>query len=278
MSTERNPLQPLLDPGCELHDPELYSPYKAATGVPSLKGIGENENEFYNEHGYLVVENALNQSEISEIMAVINYLSTNGWQGINYEANSADGDRKPVRKLAFFGEEARECGLLVDHEGILKTARMLLGNREPILHQTMMLLKPAHVGREKPWHQDHAYFDVDIEDRMIGVWIALDEATVDNGCLQVLDGGHKLGPIPHWKRRDWQICDTDIMGKKSVSIPLKPGGAVFFDSLLPHGTPNNQSPLPRKALQIHFAPANRTLIETEDRLAVFGSEGIDVIC
>ncbi|NJL31459.1 MAG: phytanoyl-CoA dioxygenase family protein [Phycisphaerales bacterium] len=69
-----------------------------------------------------------------------------------------------------------------------------------------------------------------------------------------------------------------MIGKASIACPLAPGGALFFDSLLPHGTPTNHSSKRRRALQFHYAPADAHLVPQETRLAVFGSEGKDVSC
>ena len=49
-------------------------------------------------------------------------------------------------------------------------------------------------GREKPWHQDKAFFEIDVTSPVVGVWIALDEATPDNGCMHVIPGSHLEGP------------------------------------------------------------------------------------
>jgi len=274
------------------HDPGLYRP---ADTVPSLEHLADVDDEavgFYHEHGYLSVRSALTPEEVEASRQILDDLivgrrPATEQMHIMYEraAKEAgvenltdDQKRAMVRKLAFFGDSGMACGLPVLHEGLLGVVRKLMGGREPKPFQIMTLLKPPRVGREKPWHQDHAYFDLALEDRIVGIWIALDEATIDNGCMQVLDGGHKLGPIHHWNRRDWQICDTEIMGKPSLAAPLPPGGALFFDSLLPHGTPTNHSPKGRRAMQFHYAPADGRAIATEDRMAIFGTEGKDVTC
>ena len=79
----------------------------------------------------------------------------------------------------------------------------------------MALLKPPGIGREKPWHQDHAYFNVAASQRIVGVWIALDAATPDNGCMYVLRGKHRdtasPNAYPHFAVRDYQICDTTVL-------------------------------------------------------------------
>lgn len=148
----------------------------------------------------------------------------------------------------------------------------------PELFQDQALLKPPLIGREKPWHQDNAYFNVPPETAVVGVWIALDEATPENGCMYVIPGSHRAGPVIHFKRRDWQICDTDVAADAAWTVPLEPGGCLIFHGLLHHGTPPSRSPQRRRALQFHYKPAGATQIAAEQRLAIFGSEGKDVTC
>jgi ectoine hydroxylase-related dioxygenase (phytanoyl-CoA dioxygenase family) len=122
----------------------------------------------------------------------------------------------------------------------------------------MALLKPAGGGREKPWHQDHAYFEIEPLDSIIGCWIAFDAATVENGCMQVVPGSHREGLLPHWKPEsgayqwEWQISPEQVEEDRVVAVPMPPGACLFFSSTLKHGTPPNLSPERRRALQIHF--------------------------
>ena len=160
----------------------------------------------------------------------------------------------------------------------MKVVSALMYGKKPDLFQSMALLKPPRIGREKPWHQDQAYFDYPLDTPVVGVWVALHETTPENGCMHVLSGAHHDGPLIHFKRRDWQICDKEMLGRKAVAVPLKPGGLLFFDGLLPHGTPTNHSDRQRWALQMHYFPEGTTKIPTEDRLGIFGSEGKDVTC
>jgi phytanoyl-CoA hydroxylase len=277
------------DPGSDMHAPELYQPANTAFGVETLADIGPAEIAFYREHGYLVVRQAFTPAEVQAGLAGLVALimgSRPDFKGVWFEAKakdilstlSADQRQDAVRKLAYFVEFDARLKALSHHERLWSTVRRLLGDREPHMFQDMALIKPPRVGREKPWHQDHAYFDYALGTPVVGVWIALDEATIENGCMQLLPGRHKEGPIIHFQRRDWQICDNQVLGTRSVAAPLAPGGLLFFDGLLPHGTPHNSSPKRRRALQFHYAPADAVKTSQADRLAHFGSEGKDVTC
>ena len=90
--------------------------------------------------------------------------------------------------------------------------------------QDMALLKPAHVGREKPWHQDTAYFVMEPIDLVLGTWIALDAATPENGCMHVIPGSHRGGPRPHYHDRDCQLPDEAVEVDRDVMVPLRAGG------------------------------------------------------
>ena len=146
------------------------------------------------------------------------------------------------------------------------------------MFQSMALLKPPRVGRDKPWHQDHAYFQFELEAKVVGCWIALDEATVENGCMVIAPGSHLKGPVVHFRRRDWQICDTDVDTSGSLAVPLKPGGLLIFQSLLHHGTPPNRTAQRRRALQFHYRQQRAPLTSQEKRLALFGGEGLGAQC
>jgi phytanoyl-CoA hydroxylase len=117
-----------------------------------------------------------------------------------------------------------------------------------------------------------------LETKIVGVWIALGRVTPENGCMFVLAGGHRDGPRIHFRRRDWQICDSDIVPKRQTALPMEAGDIMIFHAKLPHGTPTNRTNEHRWALQYHYAPVSAGTVEDEARLAVFGSEGKNVTC
>ena len=181
-----------------------------------------------------------------------------------------------VRKFMGFTERHPPLRALATQPDLLGALALLMKDT-PVLHQEMAMLKPPQ-GREKPWHQDHAYFNFPLDTRIIGVWFALENVDPANGCMFVSPGGHLKGPRTHFLRRDWQICDTDILTLRRVPVPMRAGDLLFFHSKLPHGTPINRTESMRWAVQYHFVPASALPTEDAVRLAAFGSEGKDVSC
>ncbi len=161
--------------------------------------------------------------------------------------------------------------------------RALLGavlGEDYLPYSSMALCKPAGIGAEKPWHQDLAYFAVNRFDGVAGVWIALDRATVDNGCMHVIPGGHRTGPRQHyWSKVDCEITTEEVNPADAVAIELPPGGMMIFDGLLPHETPANKSTLRRRALQFHYRSAATQVVPREDYMKKFArDDGLFIGC
>jgi phytanoyl-CoA hydroxylase len=268
---------------------DLYHFDAIAKGVEGFDSIGESEIALFHQQGYLAVQHAFTPQEVQGALAGLLYLLSGAkadFTGVMYEhaAQGLDVDSLPaearqdyVRKFMRFANQDDRLQAMAYHARLLEVLTRIMGE-PPVLFQDMAMLKPPRVGREKPWHQDHAYFDLPLESPVVGVWIALDEATTDNGCMVVIPGSHRQGPVIHFKRRDWQICDTQVNNQHAVAVPLQPGGCLFFHSLIHHGTPANQSPLRRRAIQFHYRPQSAPKTSEEERLAIFGSEGKDVTC
>src|SRR5207247_726608 len=85
-----------------------------------------------------------------------------------------------VRKAQFYETEHPLFAEMVESPRIKGVAEELLGE-EAVLFQTMALVKPALIGSEKPWHQDNAYFKYAPLEGVVGFWVALDDASAENG-------------------------------------------------------------------------------------------------
>ncbi|MGC1494228.1 MAG: phytanoyl-CoA dioxygenase family protein [Sulfitobacter sp.] len=104
------------------------------------------------------------------------------------------------------------------------------------------------------WHQDRAVAleDADQTD-MVTVWIAVTDATVQNGCLQVQPQTHDQDILPHCARTQTGIADGFINESDAIPLPVKAGGAVLFHPLTPHASLTNQTDSFRWSFDIRFS-------------------------
>ena len=275
------------DDGAGSHAPDLYRYDEIAKGVKHLSDIGEEQADQFRQTGFLVVEEALTGDQVAAAkQAITDLIDEKGKTTYQLMFEGAVKDRidsltrqerhDAIRKVFHFGGADERLDTLTELPDLI-AAMNTLGMAQPMMFQTMALLKGPQ-GREKPWHQDHAYFNYPLDALVVGVWIAIDEATTENGCMHIIP--QQLEPRIHFKRRDWQICDTDIqsLSSKRIAVPLKPGGMLLFSSKLVHGTPTNHSAKRRQALQYHYREQDGGEVTTEQRMEIFGAEGKDVEC
>lgn len=103
------------------------------------------------------------------------------------------------------------------------------------------------------WHQDrgvtHAEAD---ETKMVTVWCAISDATEENGCLQVVPGGHKSGILPHCPKTQTAIADGFIDEGQAIPLPVKSGGVIIFHPLVPHSSLQNTTANFRWSFDIRY--------------------------
>jgi phytanoyl-CoA hydroxylase len=124
--------------------------------------------------------------------------------------------------------------------------------KRPLLLQSMYLFKHAHVGGEVDWHQDATFLHTEPQS-VVGLWIALDEATRDNGCLVALPGAHR-GPLRRRFTRDGTmrtLDETPWPDVEPVALEAPRGTLIVLHGLLPHASAANRSPRQRHAYSLH---------------------------
>lgn len=285
-STNLNP-DPTISP--ILYPKDLYRFDTVANSITGgFSSVTDDDINYFHQNGYLVIEDGFSQEEIKSALDGMVYLMDGNnpdFKAIQFEPKLAkakdemnpDERRDAIRKIFnYVGHEPR-LNAIAEQAGLLSVLQRIMRDT-PVLFQDMALVKPPRFGSEKPWHQDLAYFNLQKSTIVVGVWIALDEATAENGCMHIIPGSHIEGPMIHFKRRDWQICDTDVPVVRDTVVPLQPGGCLFWHGLLHHGSPVNQTDKRRRALQLHYKPASSEEISTQDRMDLYGSDGKDVDC
>ena len=92
------------------------------------------------------------------------------------------------------------------------------------------------------WHQDLVVITEDADGTdMLGVWLPLNEATVENGCLVVVPGSHKGGLVHHCDTPDRQGIPDELVPDEQVPLPARPGDVVFLHPLIMHSSLPNYS-------------------------------------
>jgi phytanoyl-CoA hydroxylase len=270
------------------YDPQLYKHHGVHRALNGWDALTEEQVARYEEQGFLAIDNAFTPSEVSAALdGMLDVIGGKypGYKGIQFEAVarellptlSPEQKQDVVRKISHFTQWDARLHAIATHPKLLAACERLIGDK-PGIFEDKALIKPPRIGREKPWHQDHAYWNLPLDAKVVTAWIALDHASLENGCMFLIPGSHREGPVVHFKRRDWQICDDQVQRDRVVAAPLKPGGVLLFNSYLQHGTPANASTQRRRALQFVYIPSTIGRITPAERLAVFGSEGKDVQC
>ncbi len=131
-----------------------------------------------------------------------------------------------------------------------------LGYDDPVLLQSMYIFKPPHIGGEVYCHQDSTFLYTEPES-CIGFWFALEDATIDNGCMHFIPGAHK-GPLKelHYRNDDGEMTfksldDSPWPEDATVPAEAKAGTLVIFDGRAPHLSGPNRSDKSRHAYTLH---------------------------
>ena len=236
--------------------------------VPAETALDLDAIGRYRRDGYLVVRRVLESDHVAQCLATLAALAADP----ALEPGRRDGSGafialEPGVDPANAGARAdliRKFGDFTDGSPALLRAAMsarlhsvldaLMGQGRVLL-QEMALVKPPKVSGDKPWHQDAAYFRGSDPNLMFGVWIALDPATRENGCMEVIPGSHLRGPAPHVPAEDINLCTIrpDLVRLDArVALPMDPGDVLIFHSLIHHYTAANRSEQRRRALQFHY--------------------------
>jgi ectoine hydroxylase-related dioxygenase (phytanoyl-CoA dioxygenase family) len=222
--------------------------------------------DFYQREGYLAVEGVLSEQELSQIRKHIDALIANPESppegvGIGREGNTVankDSDAAKnddirgasflVRFIPFFQDIARTPKLL-------SLARGLLGPRVKVFRDQALFKPPG--GQAKPPHQDQSYFRVQPGDDLVTAWIALDDSTLENGCMCYVSGSHKHGifPVePDPDRPVHHIPNTgDLELPPPTAVPVPAGSVVFHHGCTLHHSEENKSDTWRKAIIFHYS-------------------------
>ncbi|HEX8687400.1 MAG TPA: phytanoyl-CoA dioxygenase family protein, partial [Pyrinomonadaceae bacterium] len=135
-----------------------------------------------------------------------------------------------------------------------------LGYRSPLLVQSMYIFKQPRIGGEVTCHQDATFLYTEPQS-LTGLWFALEDACVENGCLWALPGGHRGGLKSRFVRAEGggtrfvRYDETPWPADGLVPLEVRKGALVVLDGLLPHLSRANRGPRSRHAYTLHLLEA-----------------------
>ncbi len=223
----------------------------------------------YARDGYIVVEDLLSADEVAALREEAAAIATGGRGAVLGADIVAEGAAAPDDVMAavlaiHFPHKASELmRSALAHPRIVSVLTELIGPDVKAM-QSMLFVK----GAGKPgqaWHQDEHY--IPTRDRSLcGVWIALDDATVDNGCLWMLPGSHEPGILwptaPHGDPRfdNGEEAQHPLDREGGVAVEVRAGGVAFFNGYTLHRSLDNRRTHGfRRALVNHYMSARSLL-------------------
>ena len=143
---------------------------------------------------------------------------------------------------------------LLRHPTFTEVCARQYGPHVPIsLFRAMVMNKPAGQGTDLPWHQDGGAVWALDRDPLVTVWVGLDTATPENGCMEIVPGSHRLGLLTWSGSTISDEAATRLCSATSVvPLPVEEGHAVLLHNWLLHRSGVNTSPMPRRAFTCCF--------------------------
>lgn len=224
----------------------------------------------FEKNGFVVVPDVFSEKEISGISAEVDrVLSGEGSYLPENEVILEPNTNPPRVRNAFrlhlynndFLNAARHPPLVNAVESLLGTGLRLYGSQ--------VFAKPAHVGSVVPQHQDMPYWPF-APYEMVSAWIALDDSTIENGCVRYVAGSHKFGILPHTPSgvagNSLGVADDPrVRGLPEVPAEVRRGSCILHHCLTVHRSDANHSPYPRRGL-IYVYMSNRVQLVDPSRL------------
>ena len=222
---------------------------------------------FFHENGFLALGPVTDAAELAWMREVYDRIfdaRAGRESGDQFDLGGADEDGVEARlpqilNPAKYAPELNDARLL---PRVLHIVRQLIGPEANggVAHA---ILKPAGVGAATPWHQDEAYWDPTRQYTSLSVWLPLQEATLENGCLWFMPGSHRWEVLPHRsiggdpRIHGLELLDAEAHTVGAVACPLPPGGVTIHLNRTAHFAGPNATDGPRRALILGYSLPSR---------------------
>jgi ectoine hydroxylase-related dioxygenase (phytanoyl-CoA dioxygenase family) len=234
--------------------------------------LTQDQIAFYHREGYLALEAITTQEETAWLRGIYDRLfeARAGREfGDQFDLAGPDeeGTEAALPQILNPAKYAPELKEGLYRVNALAVARQLLGP-EAQYQGEHAIFKPARTGAATPWHQDEAYWNPAVEYNALSIWIPLQPATLENGCMQFVPRSHKQEVLPHHCiHNDPRIHGLEVDAADTgtaAACPLPPGGATIHHNRTLHYTGPNRSDIPRRAYILAYGLAVKPRSEPRD--------------
>ncbi len=207
----------------------------------------------FDELGFVVLEGVFTDDELAPVIAATDALDA----ATDRFLAERDGGRFSIAErgaitFSLFPVLADDAArAFAAHQVFTDLCHDLVGPDVRLYHDQAVYKQPEKP-RRFPWHQDNGYTFVEPQ-QYLTCWVALTDATLDNGCPHIVPGLHRLGTLRHHftDPLGWEIFEDH---PDAIAAPVGKGGVVVFSSLSPHLTGPNTTGATRKAYILQYAP------------------------
>lgn len=237
--------------------------------------ISAEQKAFFQEHGYLQYDKrVLSESEIAALRQrsediVAGRLTHIPPRFIQLEAKFRNSDDPNTEMLDKVRKMTQLCyfdelfGAVAKKAEIVDVIEDLIGPNIK-LYTDQLMMKPRFNGTVTNWHQDSVAWPMFAPQEHVSCWVALDDATVDNGCMTVIPGSHHWGPISR-EYRDAFLANPLLA--KPTPVEIKAGYCMFHHGLNFHRTGANSTASRRRGLALHYIRAETMYMGIADEEA-----------
>ncbi len=230
------------------------------THLPPYRCLSDSQVAQFDRDGFVVVPDVFDAPTVAAVTAEIDGFE----QEVDELLRSFDGGRIAIAEsgaitfTTHLVTRSASLRALAAHPFFLGACADLIGP-DVNLYWDQAVYKKPEKPRRFPWHQDNGYAFVEPQ-QYLTCWVALTDATADNGCPQVAPGLHRAGTLAHTyvEPLGWE-CLTDP--EDVVVAEVRAGGVVLFSSLTPHLTGPNLTDAVRKAYILQYAPMGAEILQ-----------------
>lgn len=207
----------------------------------------------FQKEGYTAVSNLFTDREIQAMRAELNRFKREGL--LRNVATDGDGETHSTTQINLqicpITPKSTFYRAFPFHPKVIQAISRLIGTPF-VFYLDQIFLKPGKQGMGTSWHQDNAYFKVDDPTKGTAMWVALHDATLENGTLHVVPGSHAEAFSHDRDPHSDHHIRCQVPEERAVPIELKAGGAAFFNFGTAHSTRANTTDRERAGLALHF--------------------------